>query len=225
MKMFMIAGLLVAAAGCASDIGTSKKDSESEIDTGFDTNIDGGEAGDTESDSGGAEQGSLTFVLTNNSDAAVYLFGYSLAPDCEVQDGEAWDSCELFDDGCIMDCSEVVEGDLCCLMCDAPLPAVIELLPGESITRAWEGRLHPVIDGYCSDCGCIDDVPTPEGLYRMTACFYPGWVCTMDTCDAPDDTGQIIEAVPDGEIECVTQEVAIPTESGSLELLVASPAS
>ena len=70
------------------------------------------------------------------------------------------------------------------------------------------------------DIGMDSALQPPEGLYRMTACFYLAWTCGMDTCDAPDDTGLISNAVPDGEMQCVTEALSIPTAAETVELSV-----
>ncbi len=115
---------------------------------------------------------------------------------------------------CTMDCSSVLNPEVCCIACGPAVPKVKQLVPGESVVVSWNGY------GYWMDyetcpCGCYRGTPVEAGNGNAAICAYTSYDCLSgDECHADSD-GIITMANVSGEPLCAEATFSFPRDSNS----------
>jgi hypothetical protein len=157
-------------------------------------------------------QGPITFVVNNTAAQTRYVdwsYGETEIFAGDRTTGGAWAQIDFWSPGCMFDCAETGTGDECCIMCEAPLPAVREIPAGGRIGVAWDGvNVFEIDYDYCT-CNCYWTRPPVPMAYRVTACVYPEFSCDMPPC-TPDEDGVYAMAYGQGTRTCYETIFDIP---------------
>ena len=118
---------------------------------------------------------------------------------------------------CAVSCETVTDPRFCCIDCAAPMPAVQQLLPGQSVTVRWGGRQYPIDTDVC-ECGCYRSLVVGPGSGSARACASSSYTCYSSTC-VVDSYGVIEMAEQAGEFTCVDAAFSLPEDDGGTVIL------
>jgi hypothetical protein len=119
---------------------------------------------------------------------------------------------------CTVSCESVTDPAFCCIDCAAPLPAVRQLLPGQSVTVRWDGHQYPIDTDVC-DCGCYRELVVGPGSGSAGICASSSYTCYGETCTV--DAGGVIEmAEQAGEFTCADAAFSLPEDDGVTIVLI-----
>jgi hypothetical protein len=199
--------LVWVGSGCwstgTSGGSTGPSDTDVDADTDVDSDTDSDNDTDTDTDTGtdtGVDQGPVTFVIVNETEQDKFLgwssFGYQLVF-CGNCVADQWEDCRFETQFCTYLCSEVAEGENCCIDCDLELFAYV-IEPSGSLHFEWGGDLWELDWEHCSDCECDRARNPAAGLYRASIYAYDEISCGGD-CPDPDEDGKIYGASVTGD--------------------------
>jgi len=123
--------------------------------------------------------------------------------------------------GCSESCEYVTDPMMCCIDCAAPIPAVQQLVPGQSVTIHWDGMQFPMDYGFC-DCGCYRQSGVGPGSGQVTICAYTSYTCLGGLNCVMGENGVIPMADPAGEPVCVQASFSLPADDGG-EIILGIP--
>lgn len=191
-------------------------DSDSDVDTDADTDADSDSDTDT-----GVDQGPITFVIINDSGQDRYLgwsdYGLELVL-CEMLAGDEWTGCRYEPQFCTFLCSEVAQGENCCIDCDyEPIVYVVEL--GGYLEVTWQGDLWNLDFEYCSDCECDRPHDPQAGHYRAVVHAYESVSCGGE-CPEPDDEGAIYGGWVSGDSVLAQTEFDVLYEDSEIVITI-----
>jgi len=114
---------------------------------------------------------------------------------------------------CSVDCSSVTEPERCCIDCGAPLPAVKQLAPGESIKIKWDGFKYWMDYGIC-ECGCYKMAPVSDGYGIVVARGYTSYSCYNGNGCTIGEDGIIEMAGVSGDVISASSSFSFPQDNG-----------
>lgn len=190
-------GVVLLAAGWLS---ACSSDPENEVqDTGVE---DSSGQPDTDEDSGedvGPEPGEpIAFVIRNESDATIYVQDNSHA-----DYGLAW--LEVTLNGEELELSSACLPCACddpepCGVCDAPLPSVIELAPGDEVSHTWDGVYYTVN---------ASETPQCTETQQVGSASFSAELCYATALQADQDQGAFVS---DEDTACQSFSAALGEE-------------
>lgn len=171
---------------------------------------------------GGVDQHPVTLTVTNGLGAIQYV-GWTMRErgvfTCEVRQGGSWEACRFVSPSCMEECDASNAGVGCCLACDAAMPSVKVIDPGQSVSLTWEGKAYPIDENHCSDsCRCYHEAKPEAGHYRAGVCVYDSLSCNSGPCSSPDQDGMIPNAHTAGNKLCSYTEFDVPYEPSTLAI-------
>ena len=153
------------------------------------------------------------FRFINETGRPAYI-SLSPAVACRTLDSAGgWLDCGFWRDQCSLSCDGLAAGLSCCAMCDQPLPKVLYVPAGQSVSIAWDGKIFIKDATLCSACACEHGTSIPAGSYQAQAFAFPGYRCESGDC-LPGSDGVIDKASPTGASTAITSSFSIPPFDG-----------
>jgi hypothetical protein len=138
----------------------------------------------TSADRAGAPK-APAFRVVNDTRRPLYVDANRLF-ECRAPDGSP---CSFYPDSCRRACVAENRGGDCCVMCERDLPATIELAPGQSYVKSWDGNIVRIDTRHCAKCDCQRQLPITPGNYQVVVKAFASFRCETATCPTqPDGT-------------------------------------
>jgi hypothetical protein len=164
-------------------------------------------------------QFSVTFVIENAAplecSSCVYYLEYMYYLSQSYGLGITWNDETIMWETpfCMVGCEGLTDPMWCCIDCAAPMPAVQQIVPGQSVRMPWYGSIFTVDSEVC-DCGCYWQNPAPPGRGTARVCAYPSYSCYYyDDCTINEE-GIIPMAEAEGEPICAEASFSFPADDG-----------
>jgi hypothetical protein len=164
-------------------------------------------------------QFSVTFVIENASppecSSCVYYLEYMYYFSQSYGLGITWNGRDIQWETpfCTVGCEGLTDPMYCCIDCAAPMPAVQQIVPGQSVSVTWYGDIF-TIDSELCDCGCYWRNAAPPGRGTVRVCAYTSYSCYMgDECTVNDE-GIIPMAEAAGDALCTEADFSFPADDG-----------
>ncbi|MBN2716166.1 MAG: hypothetical protein JXX14_09955 [Deltaproteobacteria bacterium] len=179
---------------------------------------------DTDTGSDTVQQAPVDIHITNLTDHTVYLVGYQTGV-AGRHTGGAWHDEYVEAPICTMGCEEAATyrsleyGALyCCMDCDYDT-MLIAILPGDTFTYTFEGRIYKTETETC-DCQCYFSEEPVAGTYRFSVDVFNDVSCGLDSCDDPKQTGFTYHYYPQGTSQRFSTTAAIPYTGSGLDIRI-----